>query len=451
MPRASTNHRDSVRRPSRGLRALTAAPAAALAAVLLIAPAPAQEGGRSVEAIEDQAEADRARAQALRKKARVLSEEVRALKSESVAVARRAQDLESELSDIEATLTSLEDEERAKRTALRDRRAQMIDTLAAVQRIAAQPPAALALAPGSPLEVVRGAMLLRVAVPQIEARAARLRADLEELAVLRRQIERQRETMAATAEKLAAERRHLAELLDRKTRLRADAATKSRAAAERAAALADEARDMRELVARLRRQAEERAAARRALAPLPRRKPETPAATASRTGAAAGGEGQDAATAPARQTARLERPSDVRTFPGERASLRMPARGRIVTRYGDRVERAGGSMESRGIAIATRPAAQVVAPYDGQVVYAGPFKGYGRILIIEHGQRYHSLLAGLERIDAIVGQWLLAGEPVGVMGGSETRTPELYVELRRTGRPINPLPWLAETGDKVRG
>nr|WP_242480579.1 peptidoglycan DD-metalloendopeptidase family protein [Rhodovibrio sodomensis] len=130
------------------------------------------------------------------------------------------------------------------------------------------------------------------------------------------------------------------------------------------------------------------------------------------------------------------------------------------------MRRAGGRVSAKGIEIVTRPGAQVVAPYDGKVVYAGPFRGYGRILIIEHGGRYHSLLAGLERIDAVVGQWVLAGEPVGVMAGGATaggtgaggqinppagRTPKLYVELRRTGQPINPLPWLARTGDKVRG
>jgi len=155
---------------------------------------------------------------------------------------------------------------------------------------------------------------------------------------------------------------------------------------------------------------------------------------------------------PAGQTAaQLSRPDDIRPFPDSRASLRMPARGDIVTRYGERITLAGGTSNAKGIVIATRPEAQVVAPYDGQVVYAGPFKGYGRILIIEHGSRYHTLLAGLERIDAIVGQWVLAGEPVGVMGNAPTRTPELYVELRRTGRPINPLPWLAQIDDKVRG
>ena len=101
--------------------------------------------------------------------------------------------------------------------------------------------------------------------------------------------------------------------------------------------------------------------------------------------------------------------------------------------------------------IAARPGAQVVAPYDGKVVYAGNFRSYGQILIIQHGGRYHTLLAGLDRVDAVVGQWLLAGEPVGIMGAPHGGDPELYLELRHAGKPINPLPWLATSGPKVRG
>jgi len=147
----------------------------------------------------------------------------------------------------------------------------------------------------------------------------------------------------------------------------------------------------------------------------------------------------------------LARPANVRPFPDSPsiASLILPARGSLILRYGQR--RDGDDEASKGITIATRPAAQVVAPFDGKVAFAGLFRGYGQILIIEHGGRYHSLLAGLERIDAVLGQWLLAGEPVGVMGGAPGDRPELYVELRRTGRPINPLPWLATTSDKVQG
>ena len=126
----------------------------------------------------------------------------------------------------------------------------------------------------------------------------------------------------------------------------------------------------------------------------------------------------------------------------------MPARGRVVRRYG---QSGGTEGTAKGISIKARNGAQVVAPYDGQVVYAGPFRRYGQILIIEHGGRYHTLLAGLDRIDAVVGQWLLAGEPVGTLGSPQNGNPELYFELRRAGEPINPLPWLATTGDKVRG
>jgi len=88
----------------------------------------------------------------------------------------------------------------------------------------------------------------------------------------------------------------------------------------------------------------------------------------------------------------------------------------------------------------TAPGAQVVAPFEGRIVYAGNFRGYGELLIIEHGEGYHSLLSGLARIDSAMGQWVVSGEPVGVMGRSDRGNPVLYVELRRNGHPINPLP-----------
>jgi len=83
-------------------------------------------------------------------------------------------------------------------------------------------------------------------------------------------------------------------------------------------------------------------------------------------------------------------------------------------------------------------------------MFAGPFKGYGQILIIDHGGGYHSLLAGIEQIEASVGQRVVAGEPVGVMKSGEANA-SLYLELRRQGQPINPLPWLVARDGKVSG
>ena len=91
-----------------------------------------------------------------------------------------------------------------------------------------------------------------------------------------------------------------------------------------------------------------------------------------------------------------------------------------------------------------------MAPFDGQVVFPGPFRGYGEILIIEHRGGYHTRAwPDLGRIDAAVGQWVLAGEPVGVMGSPQDGKAQLYVELRRDGHPIDPAPWLGKRDSKV--
>jgi septal ring factor EnvC (AmiA/AmiB activator) len=105
----------------------------------------------------------------------------------------------------------------------------------------------------------------------------------------------------------------------------------------------------------------------------------------------------------------------------------------------------------KGISIETGTGAQVVVPRDGTVVFAGAFKGYGQLLIIEHVGGYLSLLAGMARIDSAIGQQVLSGEPAGVMGKPGNGPPVLYVELRREGQPINPLPWLATRKIKVNG
>ena len=127
----------------------------------------------------------------------------------------------------------------------------------------------------------------------------------------------------------------------------------------------------------------------------------------------------------------------------------MPARGPIATRFGERND---VGLQSQGIVVEARPGAQVVSPYDGRIVFAGAFRRYGQLLIIAHGEGYHTLLAGFASIEGVVGQWLLAGEPVGKMGGQERQEkPTLYIELRHNGEPINPLPWLAASETKVSG
>jgi len=407
-----------------------------------------------LKAIENALEQDRAKAERLQRRTETLDIEIQTLRIESISAARKAQDFETRLSEIESQLTALEQQEADKVADLNARRAQLGGTLAALQRIALQPVEAMIVSPAAPVDTVRSAMLLRVAIPAIEKRATILRGELESLAALRREIAVQRNEMAVTGQSLLTERERLSALIERKSDARAVTAAEQQAALNRAARMAAEAKDLRDLLARFEREAQDQAertareeaerlaqedAAQKDAA---REQSQAPPRTAPL------GIPPPPESAPVRPQIALARPDNIRPFPDSGASLVMPARGRITIRYG---QNRGGNGAAKGITIQARGGAQVVAPYDGKVVYAGIFRRYGQILIIEHGGRYHTLLAGLDRIDAVVGQWLLAGEPVGILGSPGNGTPELYLELRRSGQPINPLPWLATTGDKVQG
>ncbi len=123
-----------------------------------------------------------------------------------------------------------------------------------------------------------------------------------------------------------------------------------------------------------------------------------------------------------------------RPFSSVRGTLPLPAKGKIVALYGQDDE---NGVPRKGVVIATRDHAEVVAPYDGRIVFAGRFRHYGQLLIISHGEGYHTLLAGMSRIDGVVGQWVLAGEPLGQMGNGSSdglpgSQPRLYVGTSET-------------------
>jgi septal ring factor EnvC (AmiA/AmiB activator) len=150
-------------------------------------------------------------------------------------------------------------------------------------------------------------------------------------------------------------------------------------------------------------------------------------------------------------------------FASARGRLPFPVNGARIRDFG--VPDSLGGTE-KGVSIATRAAAQVTAPCDGWVVYAGPFRNYGQVLILNAGGGYHVVLAGMDRISVNVGQFVLTGEPVAVMAGgaagngpqtvstpaSGSDRPVLYVEFRKDGTPIDPSPWWAAgKGEKARG
>lgn len=436
----------------------------------------AQQGQADLQSLERALIEDRAKAAALRKATETLSAEIEDLRGKAIAAAGRTQSLEDEIDQTVARLAELDRQEQEKTERLQKRRLQLARTLGALQRMALQPPEAALTRAQRPIDSARAAMLLQVAVPTLEERAGLLREELRDLAVLRAEIAIKRDGLSAARGALKTERDRLSAVLARKADLQKSTESERLETEKRIEQLAEEAVDLRELMERLEAEAERerRLAEERRLMEAQRRaeearraeerrlaeelrqaearaaEKERRAAEERRLAAEARRAAEEAEAAEkAQQTARLAPPRSLRPFPEQGASLNMPMRGEIVRLYGQPGSTQGET--AKGISIRGRPGAQIVAPFDGRIAYAGEFRGYGQILIIDHGERYHTILAGLDRIDAVVGQWVLAGEPVARMSDLAGRNPELYLELRRTGEAINPLPWLATNDDKVRG
>lgn len=404
--------------------------------------------------VEKQLEESREREKALGEKAAELEREIAALREDLVGAARTAQDTEEELSGLESRLADLKAREKALKSELSGREEQLVGVLTALERLALRPPEALLVQPGPADDTVRSAILLRSAVPELRTRADALRQELASLDAVRKEIAEQRTRIAVTGAKLDSQHAKLARLFERKQALAKSTQAERAAAAQKAQALAKDADSLRDLLAKLEVERKRREEEARRLAALVRPKPELPAMPPQPARKPESRSAPAAATAPAAPPAARSAPAPtpaprqvaaagtvpMRAFEDQRGAMPMPARGRLVTRYGQGND-AGGS--SKGIVVRTRPGAQVVAPADGTVAFAGPFRGYGQLLIMEHGGGYHTLLSGMARIDATVGQRLSSGEPVGVMDQvTAPNAQDLYVELRRDGAPINPLPWL---------
>lgn len=415
---------------------LSWARAALLCALFAVVPgggiAADKAAPKSLDAVKRALEGEKAHTEELARQAESLKREADEARRERVRAARAVQDQEARVSALAGELIGLSRREGAAAERLSDNRVQAARVVMALQRLARNPPEALLAQPMDPADTVRSAILLRAAVPGIDARVAGLRADLDELARTREQITRRRADMAKTAETLQAERRRLDLLFAVKKKAIAGVEAERAKAKKRLFELAAQAKSLQELIERIehdRREQlkieKEQAARTARLAPPKAARPDRPPRP----------DGADT-LAP-----------DV-PFSKALGTLPLPVVGQVVRRFGEKTD---AGFSHKGLTLQTLPEAQVVAPYDGKVVYADRFRGYGLLLILDHGEGYHSLLAGMTRIDGVPGQRVLAGEPVGVMGRPAGMQPELYVELRHDGQPINPTPWLAARKGKVEG
>ncbi len=355
---------------------------------------------------------------------------------------QRTQASEGKIGALEQKLNLLQSSESAIRRSLEGRRGLIGEVLAALQRIGRRPPPAVLVSPEDILEAVRASMLLGAVVPDLRQEIQVLGTDLAELVRLREGIAGERKSISTELEALAGERQRIAALVEAR-RVREASATRD-AETERSAAseLADQARSLREFVERMEKEISTatRAAesARQAIEAETREQRQRMAALAFKD--------------PARLAPKI-------AFSETRGLLPLPVAGSQLRGFGES-DGAGGT--TRGISIATRPNALVSTPSDAWVVYAGPFRSFGQLLILNAGGGYYILLAGMQRIDVALNQFVLAGEPVATMGetseaaativGSGSGEPVLYIEFRKDGVSVDPAPWWTKMlSEKARG
>ncbi|TXN24175.1 peptidoglycan DD-metalloendopeptidase family protein [Methylobacterium sp. WL9] len=364
--------------------------------------------------------------------------------------ARQAQATEDRLTRLEERLKTLGDSEGAIRRSLDARRGVIAEILAALQRMGRRPPPAVLVRPEDVLAVIRTSMMLGAVVPELRGEAETLAADLTELVRVRGLIAADRESLKTDIAGWAKEKQRLDALVDARRKRMAEIEGNLATERQRTAELGSQAKTLKELVDRMEGEV---ASARRAAAEAKAAEEREAKATQERFAAAGFRD-------PARLAPKVK-------FADTRGELPRPVSGNLMRGF-NQPDGNGGTM--RGVSYMTRPKANVSSPADGWVSYAGPFRSYGRLLIINAGDGYYLLLAGMDRIDVEVGQFVLAGEPVASMGEGGAGTPVvntsqtasskdddrgdpvLYVEFRKDGGSIDPEPWWARSpSEKVRG
>jgi septal ring factor EnvC (AmiA/AmiB activator) len=351
----------------------------------------------------------------------------------------KVQETESQRAAATARLAELNINADTLSASLDNRRVVISDVLAALQRMGRDPPPAILVRPGDMVEAVRAAMMLGATISDLKSEADALASDLDKLTALRASIASQRDDLARSAQSLALDKARLTELIRARQQSLSVAESALGAERKRAAELAGQAANLKDLIAGIERAAkagaDAAAAADRA----------TAADVASRAAAARGAD-------PARLTPAI-------AFADAKGQLSMPVAGAVLKTFGS-LDSYGGA--EKGVSIATPAAATVSSPIDGWVVYSGPYRTYGQLLILNAGGGYYMVLAGMDRINVSVGQFVLAGEPVAVMGDGSARTaaaaaigaaqPVLYIEVRKNETAIDPGPWWSKSNiEKARG
>ncbi|WP_296675169.1 peptidoglycan DD-metalloendopeptidase family protein [Novosphingobium sp.] len=376
------------------------------------APTTAQDAAEALFAARAQQAEAGERAHQLEIAARNAVAEADKTAQESAALAARIQQAEAAIAANQAQISVIASQRAVLRARLAEHQRPLVRLTAALQRMSRRPPTLSLLRPGSLQDTIYLRAVLQTMLPEVQRRTAGLRNEIMHARALESKAVAANADLRASEGEFARRRQALAAVETKQRLTSREASGVADREAERALALAEQARDLGSLVGELSKQGELRAEL--ASLPGPVLRPALPASAQVSGSAASPTDGPDtSATAP--------------------AGYRLPVAGRLVQGFGASTS---GKPRARGITLAVNPSAQTVAPAAGRVAFAGPYAGYGQIVIIEHAGGWTSVITGLVTLDTRVGAQLIAGSPLGLAGPGR---PVITLELRKGGEPVNPL------------
>lgn len=400
------------------------------------------EVGRELQELSRSMRVSDEKAAELEESIAALAKTSESLKQALIESAARRKDLERKIAAGEKKLADLGIREDEIRASFKDRRAILAEVLAALQRMGRNPPPALLVSPEDALASVRTAILLGAVVPGIRHETEKLAADLGELLRLRLEGQKETETLVATMSSRQEEERRMDMLLVENDRLSRQNTLELATEKRRAEELAARASSMEGLISSLETEIRSvREAAEKARAEEERLKRLSEE------------QRQKARELAASSSPDKNRIAPAYAFSDLKQKLELPAAGEILRQFGDPD---GTGHEAKGMVIASAPGSLVTAPADGWVVYAGEFRSYGQMIILNTGDGYHMVLSGMDRVSTGQGKFVLSGEPLAVMGEKrvasatalalETDRPTLYIEFRKDGKPVDSREWWTGSG-----
>jgi septal ring factor EnvC (AmiA/AmiB activator) len=442
--------------------------AGAMLVALAALPALAQ-GNPNAEEARKRRDAERSKLESTQRRSKELQSDLETIAVERerinaqlIDTGRGIQQSEAQLTLIESRLGELGQQKKQVRETLEARHGTISALLAAMQRMGRNPPPVLVTRREDALSMVRSAMLLAAAFPELRGQATALSEQLADLQRVEDSIHLEGQRLRAETARLEDARTRLAGLQESKRQSLAERQAELAQVRQTAGDLTRSVADLGELIGKLDKAVAQHtglASYEQEVASEQRTAPKSAPAPSSAQAPATEGDDHRSSVvlAPSDRMAMLTpgRIKPAMPFADARGLLPMPVQGRRVLTFGEKTQY--GS-QSKGLVIETRHAAQVVSPCDGWIVYAGEFRSYGQLLIVNAGGGYHILLAGLSQIDAQLGQFVLAGEPVGVMSAAaksathaQDNAPVLYIEFRKDQRPVDPDPWWTDGSRKVQG